>query len=78
MKCKIKGKKSEVALKIDISNAYDRVDWRYLKGLCIKWDSVKSGENGYIAMCMEYIHYSILLNACHCEQTYSMREYNVV
>jgi len=32
MKCKSKGKKGEVALKIDISNTYERVNWSFVQG----------------------------------------------
>ncbi|KAK2382439.1 hypothetical protein QL285_069974 [Trifolium repens] len=61
MKCKVKGKVGKVALKIDISEAYDRVDWRYLikimhkMGFCDKW--VK-----WIQMCLASIHYSVMVN----------------
>jgi hypothetical protein len=61
MKCKVKGKVGEVALKIDISKAYYRVDWRYLlnilrkMGFCEKW--VK-----WIHMWVESIQYFILVN----------------
>jgi hypothetical protein len=61
MKCKVRGKMGEVALKIDISKAYDRVDWRYLlnvmkkMGFCERW--IK-----WIQMCLESDEYSVMVN----------------
>jgi hypothetical protein len=61
MKCKVKGKVGEVALKIDISKTYDRVEWSYLMsvmrkmGFCEKW--IK-----WISMCLNSVQYSILVN----------------
>jgi len=43
MQCKIKGTEGDVALKLDISNPYNRIDWDYLRsimgkmGFCMKW-----------------------------------------
>lgn len=36
MKCKRKGKKDEVALKVDISKAFDKIKWSYPKGILRK------------------------------------------
>jgi hypothetical protein len=36
MKCKIRRKIREVALKININMAYDRVDWNYVKNIMLK------------------------------------------
>lgn len=43
MKCKRKGNIGEVALKLNMSKVYDRVEWGYIKtimqklGFCEKW-----------------------------------------
>jgi hypothetical protein len=56
MKCKVKGKVGEVALKIDINKAYDRVEWRYLlnvmrkMGFCEKWSK-------WINMCLNSVQF---------------------
>lgn len=36
MKSKVKGKVGEFTLKIDISKAFDKVDWRYLSVILFK------------------------------------------
>ncbi|CAL5186017.1 unnamed protein product [Lathyrus oleraceus] len=35
MKSKTKGKQRDIALKLDISKTYDRIDWDYLKDVLI-------------------------------------------
>jgi hypothetical protein len=61
MKCKVKGKVGEVALKFDISKAYDQIQWKYLvnvlskMGFCERW--VK-----WIQMCLESVGYSVMVN----------------
>ena len=46
MKTKTKGNEKSVALKLDISKAYDKIDWSYLKDVMYKMVSLKSGSNG--------------------------------
>lgn len=61
MKCKHKGKKGEVALKLDISKAFDSVNWTYLclvkkkMGFCDCWIS-------WIKMCITSVEYHVLFN----------------
>ncbi|MCI21014.1 RNA-directed DNA polymerase (Reverse transcriptase), partial [Trifolium medium] len=35
MKSKTRGRRGEVALKLDISKAYDRIDWEYLHDIMV-------------------------------------------
>ncbi|XP_058756815.1 uncharacterized protein LOC131630038 [Vicia villosa] len=61
MKAKTRGKAGDIALKLDISKAYDRIDWDYLKdvlstmGFCQKWI-------GWIILCVETVDYSVGVN----------------
>ena len=41
-----KGKKGAHALKLDISKAYDKVEWSFLKGMMIKLAFLKGGLTG--------------------------------
>ncbi|CAJ2636059.1 unnamed protein product [Trifolium pratense] len=61
MKSKTKGKKGEVALKLDISKAYDRIDWEYLKDIMAKMGFSQQWI-GWIMLCVETVDYSIIVN----------------
>ncbi|XP_065855885.1 uncharacterized protein [Euphorbia lathyris] len=62
MKRKNRGVKGEVALKIDISKAYDRVDWNFLRevmrrmGFCEQWVS-------WMMLCVSTVSYSFAVNS---------------
>lgn len=61
MKAKAKGQQSDIALKLDISKAYDRLDWEYLRdimlqmGFSLRWVQ-------WIMLCVETVDYTMLVN----------------
>ena len=61
MKLKTNGKKGNVAIKLDISKAYDRIDWLYLKEVMIKMGFCEQWVK-WIMMCIETVDYSVLMH----------------
>jgi len=61
MKTKTKGKEKSVALKLDISKAYDRIDWAYLRDVMSKMGFSEKWIK-WIMMCVETVDYSVILN----------------
>lgn len=61
MKRKTKGKKGKVALKIDISKAYDRVDCIYLKLIMLQL-GFNSRWVDMIVLCVSTVRYFVTLN----------------
>lgn len=64
MRCKTKGKLGDVALKIYISKAYDRVDWRYLELMMLRLGFSMIWVR-WMMMCITSVHYTILVNQDH-------------
>jgi len=61
MRCKTKGKRGEVALKIDISKAYDRVNWSFVQAMMLKLGFQEKWVN-WMGMCMSNLKYQVLIN----------------
>ncbi|MCI23418.1 RNA-directed DNA polymerase (Reverse transcriptase), partial [Trifolium medium] len=61
MKRKTRGRKGDLALKIDISKAYDRVSWGFLKGML---ERMGFGEKWiqWMMMCISSVNYHVLMN----------------
>lgn len=61
MKTKRKGKKYDAALKLDISKAYDRIGWDYLRDIMTKMGFSDRWVK-WIMLCVETVDYSVLVN----------------
>jgi len=61
MKAKTRGEDRYVALKLDISKAYDRMDWNYLMAVLHKMGFNQHWIH-WMRMCVESVDYSVLVN----------------
>lgn len=62
LKLKTRGNFSELALKIDISKAYDKVDWNFLKNTMLSMDFSDKWVQ-WMMMCVTLVNYSVLVNS---------------
>ncbi|KAK2398440.1 putative mitochondrial protein [Trifolium repens] len=61
MRTKTKGREGCVALKLDISKAYDRMSWEYLSAVLTRMGFNDKWVH-WMAMCVESVDYSVLVN----------------
>lgn len=61
MRCKTKGKIGEVALKLDISKAFDSVNWSYLKAILFKM-GFSSQWTSWMMMRITSVEYHVIFN----------------
>lgn len=61
MRCKTKEKIGEVALKLDISKAFDSVNWSYLKAILFKM-GFSSQWTSWMMMCITSVEYHVIFN----------------
>lgn len=61
MKRKSKGKDGTVALKVDMSKAYDRIDWGYLKNIMLKMGFAPRWVE-MMMLCVSSVSYNVLVN----------------
>ncbi|XP_058767475.1 uncharacterized protein LOC131641187 [Vicia villosa] len=62
LKRKTHGRRAQLALKIDISKAYDRVDWGFLRSMMLKMGFSEKWTH-WMMMCVMSVHYSVLVNS---------------
>ncbi|GAU34127.1 hypothetical protein TSUD_66060 [Trifolium subterraneum] len=61
LKRKIQGRTGELALKIDISKVYGKVDWGFLRGVMTKM-GFSDVWIRWVMMCVSSVNYSVLMN----------------
>jgi hypothetical protein len=64
MKTKARGNDKYVALKLDISKAYDKIDWDYMKEVMTKMGFYEKWIP-WMVMCVESVDYNVLVNGEH-------------
>ncbi|XP_058726136.1 uncharacterized protein LOC131597455 [Vicia villosa] len=62
LKRKTSGNTAHLALKIDISKAYDRVDWGFLRAILLRLGFDERWIH-WLMMCVTSVHYSVLVNS---------------
>lgn len=55
---------AHLALKIDISKVYDRVDWGFLRGMLARMDFTERLIH-WVMMCVTPVYYYVLVNLDH-------------
>ncbi|MCH93169.1 RNA-directed DNA polymerase (Reverse transcriptase), partial [Trifolium medium] len=61
LKRKTRGAKGELALKIDFSKAYDKVDWGFMRGMLEKLGFADKWIH-WMMLCVSSVNYSVLVN----------------
>jgi hypothetical protein len=61
LKRKTKGRKGELALKTDISKAYDKVDWGFMRGMLERLGFATKWIH-WMMLCISSVNYSVLVN----------------
>jgi hypothetical protein len=61
LKRTVRGSRGELALKIDISKAYDKVDWGFLRGMLERLGFAKKWIH-WMMLCVSSVNYLVLVN----------------
>ena len=61
----LEGKKWFMVVKLDMSKAYDKMEWRFLEAV-MTWMGLDGKWISLVMMCVKSVHYSVLVNGAHC------------